>query len=294
MFFRYILALMHIYPCTTLSEEQKTQITGVQQLCFAEEALENEAFLSNELNYDKQVPCFFLGYEGNELVSYLCAFFPDSHEVEFNGGTHPAYQCQGRFSALVREALTVYRQLAFEQALFQCERNAEKAHTYLQSRYPQIARSEYVMVLKKQNWQAMDCPGVLEEISHANRNHAKAILISEMGMSEQASTEEVDFLLSQSGRKGFLYRIGDQYLGMVNSREENPEQAMIHGVVIRKPHRGQGHGRNLLTHILGRLFTTYRIVTLEVDSENPPALHLYRTSGFSVVNQVDYHRLILR
>ena len=59
---------MRIEMTNKLTENQITEILNLETVSFGEDALENHAFLSNEINFDKTVQCFYMGYENNVLV----------------------------------------------------------------------------------------------------------------------------------------------------------------------------------------------------------------------------------
>src|SRR5690606_23875663 len=92
-----ILPPMNIIATSTLTTGQEEQIKALQERAFHLEQLGNEVYLSSEMNIDKEKPCFFMLYESDELVSFLCAFFPSPGEVEFNGFTHPSHRKKGYF-----------------------------------------------------------------------------------------------------------------------------------------------------------------------------------------------------
>ena len=52
---------MNIISTTNLNERQKQEILGLQALCNSFEGLHTETLLTNKINLDKQLPCFFLG-----------------------------------------------------------------------------------------------------------------------------------------------------------------------------------------------------------------------------------------
>lgn len=60
------------------------------------------------------------------------------------------------------------------------------------------------------------------------------------------------------------------------------DEAEILNIAIAKAHQGQGHGRLLLTGVLGALASTgTRRIFLEVRASNAPARKLYQNCGFT-------------
>jgi len=284
---------MNTCTTNTLTKDQEEQIRKLQELVFKEEQLENEVFLSSEMNITKEKPCFFLRYENDELICFLDAFFPSSREIEINGFTHPAFRRRGHFTALVQEALQTYQGMPFAQALFQCELNSKSGKAYLQKRYPSLDRSEYVMALAKADWKSRPARGTLGKLEKHSRSQALPITCEAFGMDPVSGEKELEFLISDPGREVYVYAQDEQVIGMLNVHRESEDRVMLHGVAIRSSDRGKGYGKAMLCLALDEIFKTVDTLLLEVDSENPPALSLYRSLGFEVRSQVDYHRLIL-
>ncbi|NLE15179.1 MAG: GNAT family N-acetyltransferase [Spirochaetales bacterium] len=276
----------------TLTEEQMKEIEQLQDVSHLSEGLENRVFLSSEMNVYKDLDCFFLGYEDNTLISFLCAFFPSRKEVEFNGFTHPDHRRQGHFTRLVEHALSLYKPCSFTQALFQRELNSQSGLSYLKKRYPELDRSEYVMMLERQHWMNKEQSGTLELVTEQNKEAAIAVMSDAFGEDSKESSHTLEYLLSQADRKTFLYRFENKAIGVLNAAMEDGAW-VLHGVGIIHDSRNKGMGRQMLSLAFDHLFNEAETIQLEVDSENPPALALYRKLGFRTTSRVDYHRLIL-
>ncbi len=284
---------MHITETNALTIHQKEQIIALESLAFSYEGLENHVFLSSDMNSDKEKPCFFLCYEDQKLVSFLGAFFPTIDEVEFNGFTHPQHRRQGYFSVLVKQALEIYAKGPFTRALFQRELQSKTGQDYLQKRYPEIERTEYLMQLRREQYRDTDAQGILELVNEDNFEQATQLTSLAFDESLQNSVDILRYYLSQADRKTFLYFFDNKAIGILNVHRID-DSFMIHGVAIAKEQRNQGKGYAMLSLALSELFKEACCITLEVDSENPSALALYKRLGFCVKSQVDYHRHLLR
>ncbi len=283
---------MKIIQSHTLTDEQVTEIETLQDVSYLPEGLGNRVFLSSAMNVYNDLDCFFLGYEDNTLISILCAFFPGRKEVEFNGFTHPEHRRQGHFTLLVEHAICVYTAYPFSQVLFQREQNSQSGLSYLQKRYPELDRSEYVMVLEKQHWMNKEHIGTLELVEAQNKEDTIAVISDSFEEDREESSHTLEYLLSQADRKTFLYRFEDKALGVLNAAMEDGVWE-LHGVGIIHAYRNKGMGRRMLSLAFDYLFNEAEAIQLEVDSENPPALALYQKLGFRTTSRVDYHRLIL-
>ncbi|MCK9548004.1 MAG: GNAT family N-acetyltransferase [Sphaerochaeta sp.] len=285
---------MTIVATEQLSTSQQREVEVLEEVVRDEEGQQNRLFLSNRLNWDPLIPCFFLGYHSRRLVSVLSAFFPTAEEVEFSGFTHPEYRNRGFFSLLVKRALAQYATLPFSRALFTAEATVASGQAYLASRYPVIERSEYLMSLERADHTPVAQPGTLKAVTRLNGEEA-ALLMSRIFFSDlQRSRERVSLMLLEQGRKVFLYYRRGLAIGVLNAQRNAPDTYMIYGVGIAEQHRSQGHGRAMMHLALTELFNEAATLTLEVESTNTHAITLYTSLGFRPVMQMDYHRLSLR
>ncbi|MBI9095793.1 MAG: GNAT family N-acetyltransferase [Sphaerochaeta sp.] len=284
---------MEIIQTNRLSAQQIQSIRSLQKLCFGLEGLENEPFLSNELNTDLDLACFYVCFEDHGLVGFLSAFFPTGDEVEINGFVHPELRNRGIFSSLAAAARKTYERHPFHQMLFQVEPSSESGKAYVRSRFPHIHTSEYRLRLSKSRWQEKrpltTTIGTLVEADGEYRTlfiqTATNLLREEAGF--------VQRMLGNPERKGYLYLYKDKPTGVLQKCKEGENLTMIYGVAIDEKYRGQGHGKAMFTLALDSFFMSCDSLSLEVDSHNPRAYGLYKALGFEIDFQVDYHSLIL-
>jgi ribosomal protein S18 acetylase RimI-like enzyme len=277
-----------------LSTSQQREVELLEEVVKDEEGLQSRLFLSNRLNWDRDVPCFFLGYQGRLLVSVLVAFFPTAEEVEFSGFTHPDHRNRGFFSLLVKRALALYTALPFTRALFTAEATAASGQAYLASRYPEIERSEYLMSLDREEYTPTVERGTLTAVDRTNAEAAAQLMSKIFGSDLPRSRERVALMLLEHGRKVYIYQRRGLTIGILNAQLGLPNTYMIYGVGIAEQHRGQGHGKAMMRLALTELFKEADTLTLEVESTNEHAITLYANLGFKPVMQMDYHRLSLK
>ena len=284
---------MEIIQTNALSIRQTLSIKTLQKLCFQLEGLANEPLLSNELNCDQDLPCFFLQYEEKRLVGFLSSFFPTGDEVEINAFVHPDFRRKGIFSSLAAQAIQAYGSSSFHQILFQVESPSESGKAYVEHRYPHIDRSEYRLKLSKSRWQekrpSIPKLGTLAEASGEYRNlyleTATSLLREDDGFVQRT--------LDYPNRKGYTYLYDNKPLGVLQTCREDDQFSMLYGIAIDERYRGQGHGKAMLILALDTFFASNEYLSLEVDSQNPTAFGLYTQLGFEIEFQVDYHSLIL-
>ncbi len=286
--------MVKIVATEELSAFQQREVEALEQVVQEEEGLQSRLFLSNRLNWDRTIPCFFLAYQGQELVSVLTAFFPTVDEIEFSGFTSPHQRSRGHFSLLVKRALTQYAPYPFKRALFTVEATSASGAAYLASRYPTIERTEYLMALEKGAFTPLEAKGELQRVGRTNAEEAARLMSRIFGSDLQQSRDRVSLMLLEEGRQAFIYHRRGLSLGVLNAQKRDPATAMIYGVGILSDHRSQGHAKAMMNLALQTLFVHATTVQLEVESTNEHALSLYTNLGFRPVMQVDYHALALR
>lgn len=280
---------MEIIKTNALKAHQIRDIKNLQKICFLLEGLENEPSLSNEMNIDQDLPCFFLQYENEILVGFLTAFFPTRDEVEINAFVHPTYRKKGIFSSLVAESKRTYHSFSFLQMLFQVEGTSGSGKAYAKKRFPHIDRSEYRLTLSKTRWQKKrPCIPALGTLVDANGKYLELFIQTATSLLRE-ETGFVERMLGNPARKGYLYLYESNPIGVLQKCRESEQLTMLYGIAIEEKFRGQGHGKAMLTLALDSFFESGDSLSLEVDSQNPRAFDLYCGLGFEIDFQVDYH-----
>lgn len=148
------------------------------------------------------------------------------------------------------------------------------------------------MELDLRTWKPQSADGRLLVVTKETQQETAGILSEIFEQDEQTSNQHLDFLLSRPDGQVFLYQNEGVLVGTVNVHYLSKTVAMIHALGVHPSYRRMGHGRAMLTELLTLLAKTVFSARLEVDSDNPPALALYRSMGFCTLNRVDYHAMI--
>ncbi len=289
---------MKIEQTNALSEKQNCETLALQKRIHKAENLSNKVFLSNELNIDKEIPCFFLLYEDNQLVSFLACFFPTQNEVEINGFTDPAYRNRGYFSSLLKKAQSTLEVLKIPHVVLQIEAPCNTGKAYCAKRCSSIERTEYQLSMQKEAWNqtnTIDDEGIhLRKATIEDAEIYSQIAASAFDDSYQWCLNYITFILSDPDRDAFILYKEEHVIGVLNVHYISPVRSLLYGIAIAKDFQSQGYGKQMLSMILSLLFFSgSQEIALEVDSANPRALSLYIHQGFTICFQVDYHVLSL-
>lgn len=93
---------MRIISTTVLSENQKNQIIDLIRICHRHDNTYSDIYLSNEFNFDKDMPAFFLAYIGEKLVGFLSNYADEVDDVEISLIVHPEYRRRGIAKQLIK------------------------------------------------------------------------------------------------------------------------------------------------------------------------------------------------
>ncbi len=287
---------MNIISTTNLNERQEREILGLQALCNSFEGLHTETLLTNKFNLDKQLPCFFLGYDdactadgGTVLVSFLYLFFAEPSTIEIIAFTSPDSRKRGWFSRLYQAAFPHLKSSSVHKVLFQIEPISESGMATLHKTFPHatLSHSEYQLsctALPPEEVGSVE----LVEVTQQNKEIAIHLAIETFQSVEAAERSHIDAILGEDGNDAFIAYDGEVPVGVCN-RVLEKDTAGLFGLGIRPSLQRMGYGKKLLASMLRKTLSERPRTTLEVDSNNPPALNLYLHNGFSIGFQMDYH-----
>ena len=105
-----------------LSQEELSEAKKLINCCQAYDGTYRDPYLSNMLNFNPDMPAFFLYYEKGELVGLLTVY-ADDQDVEVTILVHPNHRRQGlRVHCLLvlreKQLLSPFGQLLFRQSVF--------------------------------------------------------------------------------------------------------------------------------------------------------------------------------
>ena len=275
-----------------LSLEQVKQIKELEIRCRREEHLKSEVFLSSSLNAVPQMPCFFLLYEGEKLISFLSVFFPQMEEGEISAYTQPEYRRKGYFKKLLALAVRHLSFYGIPRLLFVAEPNGVAAQAVLKRLGASYSHSEFVM---KHNGSR---PGPVNSVLKLHEIHGEGLAVL-VDVTARVFEEEpqkqaplVEKAVNAPGISAYMAVLDSIPVGVVNVNRET-ENASIFGLGILPDYRHQRLGADMLRLVVEKLLEEgTRPITLEVGSNNNYAYRLYISNGFEILSQVDYYLLV--
>lgn len=285
---------MEIIGLTSLTEKQTQQIQELQQYCIEVDGEGRELFLSNDINYHKEMPCFFLSYLQEELCGVLVVFAPTTQTAEISASVHPTHRRSGVFASLLLESWQVLHHYKISKVLLVTDAVSKLCKEILNKWDAELSHSEYLLVYQGGEKQAAfpfahKC--LVREATESDLEKMVELNMSGFGEDRENATHMVRENFNNQLTRCFVGQLDNEIFGLSNVRKEG-SAFYICGFNIAPIHQGKGMGRYLLYQILDLLSPSEdESITLEVDSSNQPAYRLYTTSGFVVSSQADYYQL---
>ena len=268
-----------------LTPAQCAEVEALQRAVFEADGLHNAVWLSNEINFDRSAPCFFLGRADGALVSFLSLFLPERQAGEVTGFTAPQSRGRGHFTALLNEAAAVLGGLGVPDFLFALEPQGAPAAAGLRAHFPAAAHSHTEWRMRRTPDFA-PLPEGCTAVPVTRETLADFAAVSAEVYGEDRRTAEA--ALTSALRRAYLVRADGAPAGIFSLAAG--EALTLCGVAVPEKLRGRAYGNAVVRAALNLAFEAGKALELDVDSANPPALGLYRKFGFTPVFEVQYWR----
>lgn len=284
---------MNILQSNKLNSEQVRDIEDLEQVCQKNDGLKDVVSLSNELNFDRDINCYFLLYDEEKLISFLSMFIPTQKEAEISAYTLPNKRNNGYFKVLFEKAGNQLNKYNIKEILFVHEPASKEGKYVLDKLNAKYDFSEYLLDYSLDN--------VLEDndklkIEAAMYENISEIVKLDMDIfCESFENAQSIVIKSMNSEKilSYIAKFNNEIIGVCNVNVES-EDVSIFGVGISPKYQGRGFGKEMLNRVIEKLLNMdIKNITLEVNSINNRAYNLYTNNGFKVKTQYDYYRYLL-
>ena len=276
-----------------LSQEELSEAKKLINCCQAYDGTYRDPYLSNMLNFNPDMPAFFLYYEKGELVGLLTVY-ADDQDVEVAILVHPNHRRQGIARALYRSFEKETASYPIESVTFQTERIFLENHPDFASNWGLVEDDE------TETWLGKDRrPYPLVNVSNlevllADRSYQDQIsqLKFQAFSEEHESKEVVDRYVAKAlkdpeSRLYILLKNG-QVIGTCTV-DLSSNTNYLYGLAIAKLERGQGYGSYLAKSLVNKLIEQNdKEFQIAVEDSNVGAKRLYEKIGFVKQTQVVY------
>jgi len=276
-----------------LSQDELSEAKKLINCCQAYDGTYRDPYLSNMLNFNPDMPAFFLYYEKGELVGLLTVY-ADDQDVEVAILVHPNHRRQGIARALYRSFQKETASYPIESVTFQTERVFLERHPDFVNNWGLVEDEE------TETWLGKDRrPYPLATVSNldvllADRSYQDQIsqLKFQAFSEEHESKEVVDRYVAKAlkdpeSRLYILLKNG-QVIGTCTV-DLSSNTNYLYGLAIAKLERGQGYGSYLAKSLVNKLIEQNdKEFQIAVEDSNVSAKRLYEKIGFVKQTQVVY------
>ena len=282
-----------IQATNTLNDHQLLEVKALIATCQNYDGTFREPYLSNMLNFDPNMPAFFLYYEKGELVGLLTVY-ADDQDVEVAILVHPNHRRQGIARALYRSFQKETASYPIESVTFQTERVFLERHPDFVNNWGLVEDEE------TETWLGKDRkPYPLVNVSNlevllADSSYQEQIsqLKFQAFSEEHESREIVDRYVAEAlkdpeSRLYILLKDG-QIIGTCTV-DLSSDTNYLYGLAISEPERGKGYGSYLAKSLVNQLIEqNNKKFQIAVEDSNVGAKRLYEKIGFVKQTQVVY------
>ncbi|MFR3747842.1 GNAT family N-acetyltransferase [Streptococcus sp.] len=277
----------------TLNDHQLLEAKALIATCQNNDGTFRDPYLSNMLNFDPNMPAFFLHYEKGELVGLLTVY-ADDPDVDVTILVHPNHRRQGIARALYRSFEKETASYPIESVTFQTERVFLEKHPEFASNWGLVEDEE------TETWLGKDRrPYLLATVSNlevllADSSYQEQIsqLKFQAFSEEHESREVVDRYVAEAlkdpeSRLYILLKNG-QVIGTCTV-DLSSNTNYFYGLAISELERGKGYGSYLAKSLVNQLIEQNdKEFQIAVEDSNVGAKRLYEKIGFVKQTQVVY------
>ena len=282
-----------IQSTNTLNDHQLLEAKALIAICQKYDGTFRDPYLSNMLNFDPDMPAFFLYYEKGELVGLL-TIYADDQDVEVAILVHPNHRRQGIARALYGSFEKETASYPIESVTFQTERIFLENHPDFASNWGLVEDDETETWLGKDRRPYPLVNDSNLEVLLADRSYQDQIsqLKFQAFSEEHESREVVDRYVAEAlkdpeSRLYILLKNG-QVIGTCTV-DLSSNTNYFYGLAIAELERGKGYGSYLAKSLVNQLIAQNdKAFQIAVEDSNVGAKRLYEKIGFVTQTQVVY------
>ncbi|MGT2743183.1 GNAT family N-acetyltransferase [Streptococcus plurextorum] len=279
-----------ITATNTLNAQQLAAVKDLIKTVQTHDGTYRTPYLSNMLNFDPEMPAFFLAYQGEQLVGLLTVY-ADDEDVELAILVHPDHRRQGLARKLYAcyQAETANYPIASET--FQTERVFLVKHPDLATAWSLVENTDTETWMGREREPYQFSQQAELTVSLAQAHHADDIARFQAQVFDSdyqvalryareaiADTDSLLYLLENSGAV-----IGSCTVDI--STDVN----YLYGLAIAPDHQQKGYGTYLVKSVVNDLIRKNdKPFQIAVEDDNHVAKRLYENIGFTKQTQVVY------
>ena len=282
-----------IQSTNTLNDHQLLEAKALIAVCQKYDGTFRDPYLSNMLNFDPDMPAFFLYYEKGELVGLL-TIYADDQDVDVAILVHPNYRRQGIARALYESFEKETASYPIESVTFQTERIFLENHPDFASNWGLVEDDETETWLGRDRTPYELDPRSDVEVRLAEPSYLEAIArlhhqtFSDEMESPELSQRYISEALKDPDSLLYILLKDGQVIG-VCTVDVSGTSNYLYGLAVVEDYRGKGYGSYLVKCLVNQLIEQNdKFFQIAVEDSNVGAKRLYEKIGFVKQTQVVY------
>ena len=282
-----------IQATNTLTDHQLLEAKALIAICQKDDGTFRDPYLSNMLNFDPDMPAFFLYYEKGELVGLL-TIYADDQDVEVAILVYPNHRRQGIARALYGSFETETASYPIESVTFQTERVFLERHPEFASNWGLVEDEETETWLGRDRTPYELDPRSDVEVRLAEPSYLEAIArlhhqtFSDEMESPELSQRYISEALKDPDSLLYILLKDGQVIG-VCTVDVSGTSNYLYGLAVVEDYRGKGYGSYLVKCLVNQLIEQNdKFFQIAVEDSNVGAKRLYEKIGFVKQTQVVY------
>ena len=276
-----------------LTEQERKAAKALIASCQAYDQTFREPYLSNMLNFNPNMPAFFLYYQEGELLGLLTVY-ADDEDIEVSILVDPSHRREGIARAMYRSFEKEMASYPIRSVTFQTERFFLDHHPDLASHWGLVEDEE------TETWLGRDRTSyALDSRSDVKVLLADPVYVEEIAQLHYQAFSDAEETLEVSRRyitealkdsDGLLYILlkEAQVIG-VCTVDLSGNSNYLYGLAVAEAYRGQGYGCYLAKSVVNQLIEKNdKAFQIAVEDSNVAAKRLYEKIGFVKQTQVVY------
>ena len=276
-----------------LTEQARKAAKALIAICQAHDQTFREPYLSNMLNFNPNMPAFFLYFQEGELLGLLTVY-ADDEDVEVSILVAPSHRREGIARAMYRSFEKEMASYPIRSVTFQTERVFLDHHPDLASHWGLVEdeetetwlgrdRTPYALDSRSDVKVLLAAPAYVEEIAQL---HHQAFSDAEETL--EVSRRYITEALEDSDSLLYILLKEGQVIG-VCTVDLSGNNNYLYGLAVAEAYRGQGYGSYLAKSVVNQLIAQNdKSFQIAVEDSNVGAKRLYEKIGFVKQTQVVY------
>ena len=257
-----------------LDENEINDIIMLNTLC----KIERIPNFDSSIFVDPTLPCFYLEYKDEKLISFLNLYYVDNTSIEIIAVTHPSYRKMGYFTLLLKEAMkNIPPSITIKYQIPSNYVDRERLKSY-----GLVYHHGEEELIKKI---PMNVSNLLFDLQVSDIEEAARILGSSFNRSLSEERELLKLWMIDESLRPMVLKDNGKTLGfIVISSTSDLSTKYLFAFCIDEAYRSQGYGKQLLNNL------PYNPdgYVLRVYLDNKRAMKFYSEIGFTHLSTTEY------